>query len=142
MITPRTDPDAPVLTYRDGGREGDRIVAELIAALPDVLAEGGTAQLLANWEIPAGDTTDADTAPWNARPRSWVAPGMQAWLLQRDRQDPAGYAETWLQDSSLELDPPAYEAAYRGYLEDFDARVATSSSCAPPTPPSTRSART
>ncbi|MDN3468294.1 methyltransferase, partial [Micrococcus sp. APC 4021] len=122
VITPRTDPDAPVLTYRDGGREGDRIVAELIAALPDVLAEGGTAQLLANWEIPAGDTTDADTAPWNARPRSWVAPGMQAWLLQRDRQDPAGYAETWLQDSSLELDPPAYEAAYRGYLEDFDAR--------------------
>lgn len=122
VITPRTDPDAPVLTYRDGGREGDRIVAELIAALPDVLAEGGTAQLLANWEIPAEDTADADTAPWDARPRSWVAPGMQAWLLQRDRQDPAGYAETWLQDSSLELDPPAYEAAYRGYLEDFDAR--------------------
>ncbi|MCV7625607.1 methyltransferase [Micrococcus luteus] len=122
VITPRTDPDAPVLTYRDGGREGDRIVAELIAALPDVLAEGGTAQLLANWEIPAGDTADADTAPWDARPRSWVAPGMQAWFLQRDRQDPAGYAETWLQDSSLELDPPAYEAAYRGYLEDFDAR--------------------
>ncbi|MGJ5609278.1 methyltransferase, partial [Micrococcus luteus] len=122
VITPRTDPDAPVLTYRDGGREGDRIVAELIAALPDVLAEGGTAQLLANWEIPAGDTADADTAPWDVRPRSWVAPGMQAWFLQRDRQDPAGYAETWLQDSSLELDPPAYEAAYRGYLEDFDAR--------------------
>ncbi|MBD4601382.1 methyltransferase, partial [Xanthomonas citri pv. citri] len=44
VITPRTDPAAPVLTYRDGGREGDRIVAELIAALPDVLAEGGTAQ--------------------------------------------------------------------------------------------------
>ncbi|SJN30531.1 hypothetical protein FM117_06680 [Micrococcus luteus Mu201] len=122
VITPRTDPAAPVLTYRDGGREGDRIVAELIAALPDVLAEGGTAQLLANWEIPAGDTADADAAPWDARPRSWVAPGMQAWFLQRDRQDPAGYAETWLQDSSLELDPPAYEAAYRGYLEDFDAR--------------------
>ncbi|MBD4425456.1 methyltransferase, partial [Xanthomonas citri pv. citri] len=73
-------------------------------------------------EIPAGDTADADAAPWDARPRSWVAPGMQAWFLQRDRQDPAGYAETWLQDSSLELDPPAYEAAYRGYLEDFDAR--------------------
>lgn len=122
VITPRTDPDAPVLTYRDGGREGDRIVAELIAALPDVLAEGGTAQLLANWEIPTGDTADADTAPWDARPRSWVAPGMQAWFLQRDRQDPAGYAETWLQDSSLELDPPAYETAYRGYLDDFAAR--------------------
>ncbi|MDT1823454.1 hypothetical protein FPK54_28950, partial [Acinetobacter baumannii] len=53
------------LLLRGGGREGDRIVAELIAALPDVLAEGGTAQLLANWEIPAGDTADADTAPWD-----------------------------------------------------------------------------
>ncbi|MEX3565447.1 DUF7059 domain-containing protein [Micrococcus endophyticus] len=132
VITPRTDPDAPVLTYRDGGREGDRIVAELIAALPEHLTEGGTAQLLANWEIPAseaeipagaaegGDGTGP--APWDARPRSWIAPGMQAWIVQRDSQDPAGYAETWLQDSSLELDPHRYEAAYRGYLEDFAAR--------------------
>ncbi|WP_404465883.1 methyltransferase [Micrococcus antarcticus] len=119
VITPRTDPDAPVLTYRDGGREGDRIVAELIAALPDHLTEGGTAQLLANWEIPAeGD----GAAAWDARPRSWIAPGVQAWIIQRDSQDPAGYAETWLRDSSLELDPHAYEAAYRGYLEDFVAR--------------------
>lgn len=137
VITPRTDPDAPVLTYRDGGREGDRIVAELVAALPAHLTEGGTAQLLANWEIPAGaaaipaaaaasaDGDLADTAgpaPWDARPRSWIAPGMQGWIIQRDAQDPAGYAETWLQDSSLELDPHRYEAAYRGYLEDFAAR--------------------
>ncbi len=122
VITPRTDPDAPVLTYRDGGREGDRIVAELIAALPEHLSPGGTAQLLANWEIPAGAADGTGPAPWDARPRSWVAPGMQAWIVQRDSQDPAGYAETWLQDSSLELDPHRYEAAYRGYLEDFAAR--------------------
>ncbi|MGC5047929.1 DUF7059 domain-containing protein [Micrococcus porci] len=136
VITPRTDPDAPVFTYRDGGREGDRLVAELIAALPEHLAEGGTAQLLANWEIPAGAAeipagaaevpAGDDAAPaWDARPRSWVGPGMQAWFVQRDRQDPAGYAETWLQDSSLELDPDAYEAAYRGYLDDFAARGVT-----------------
>lgn len=132
VITPRTDPDAPVLTYRDGGREGDRIVAELIAALPEHLTEGGTAQLLANWEIPAGEAEipagaaeggdGTGPTPWDARPRSWIAPGMQAWIVQRDSQDPAGYAETWLQDSSLELDPHRYEAAYRGYLEDFAAR--------------------
>ncbi|GAA3783068.1 DUF7059 domain-containing protein [Micrococcus endophyticus] len=132
VITPRTDPDAPVLTYRDGGREGDRIVAELIAALPEHLTEGGTAQLLANWEIPAGEAEipagaaeggdGTGPTPWDVRPRSWIAPGMQAWIVQRDSQDPAGYAETWLQDSSLELDPHRYEAAYRGYLEDFAAR--------------------
>lgn len=123
VITPRTDPDAPVLTYRDGGREGDRLVAELLAGLSDVLAEGGTAQLLANWEIPAAPDDDGAPAPaWDARPRSWVAEGIQAWFVQRDVQDAAGYAETWLQDSSLELDPEAYQRRYAQYLEDFTAR--------------------
>ena len=128
VITPRTDPDAPVMVYRDGGREGDRLVAEFIAAVTAHLTPGGTAHLLANWETPAAATTSTadDDGPaasdWAARPRSWVAPGMQAWIVQRDLQDAAGYAETWLQDSSLELDPSAYEAAYRGYLADFAAR--------------------
>ncbi|MDY6055237.1 methyltransferase [Micrococcus sp.] len=121
VITPRTDPDAPVMVYRDGGREGDRLVAELVAGLSGVLAAGGTAQMLANWEIPAA--SDDDGAPaWDARPRSWVAEGMQAWFVQRDVQDAAGYAETWLQDSSLELDPEAYQRRYAEYLEDFTAR--------------------
>ena len=122
VITPRTDPDAPVMVYRDGGREGDRLVAEFVAAVPAHLTPGGTAHLLANWEIPAADDDGPAAPAWDARPRSWVAPGMQAWFVQRDVQDPAGYAETWLQDSSLELDPERYRRRYAQYLADFAAR--------------------
>ena len=116
VITPRRDPHAPVLTYRDGGREGDRLVAELMAALPEHLTPAGQAVLLANWEIPEG----ADDPL--ARPLAWIPETADAWLIQRDRQDPAGYAETWLQDSSLELDPAAYQRAYADYVADFAER--------------------
>lgn len=136
VITPRTDPDAPVMVYRDGGREGDRLVAEFVTAVPAHLNPGGTAQLLANWEIPAEFHDDGPgTSAWDARPRRWVAEGaaaasaaegsevpVQAWIIQRDRQDAAGYAETWLQDSSLELDPEQYQRRYAQYLADFTAR--------------------
>ncbi len=152
VITPRTDPDAPVMVYRDGGREGDRLVAEFVAAVPAHLNPGGTAQMLANWEIPAGaaesttvhddgpvasaaDGAASSATPWDARPRRWVAEGtaaaaeaegrdvpVQAWIVQRDVQDAAAYAETWLQDSSLQLDPEQYQRRYAQYLADFTAR--------------------
>ena len=56
VITPRSlgEAAADQFTYRDGGLPGDDIVASLVRALPSVLAPGGTAQLLGNWEIPAG----------------------------------------------------------------------------------------
>jgi hypothetical protein len=157
VITPRgeADPERPtggagdgINTYRDGGRPGDRLLAELVAALPGHLEPGGTAQLLGNWEIHgpdadagAGAETSADSsadpvqdpervagaaspqAPgWADRPRHWVPDGVDAWFIQRDLLDPAGYAETWLQDSSEQHDPARYAAAYRRYLEDFAAR--------------------
>ncbi|MGO1181707.1 MAG: DUF7059 domain-containing protein [Micrococcaceae bacterium] len=106
-------------TYRETGREGDALVAELISTVGSVLAPGGTAQLLANWEIPAA------AAAWDARPRTWIAASevpLDAWIIQRDHHDPAGYAELWLQDSSEGLDTPGYLRAYHRYLEDFARR--------------------
>ncbi|HCC41175.1 MAG TPA: SAM-dependent methyltransferase, partial [Arthrobacter bacterium] len=69
VITPRTlgEHASGQFTYRDGGLPGDEIVSSLVAALPGVLAPGGTAQLLGNWEIPAG-------TEWHERPRSWTGP--------------------------------------------------------------------
>ncbi|MEW1982321.1 methyltransferase [Citricoccus sp. NPDC079358] len=172
VITPRSgsEPDRftgeiedGINTYRDGGRPGDRLLAELVATLPDHLEPGGMAQMLGNWEIhglpdhtveggPGGATdsttdTATDTAVhgglssatgrdtdrvagaaspqlpgWEVRPRSWVPSGVDAWFIQRDLLDPAGYAETWLQDSSEQLDPARYTAGYRRYLEDFGER--------------------
>lgn len=120
-------------TYRETGREGDALVAELISTVGSVLAPGGTAQLLANWEIPAAaGGTDAPEpgappapAAWDARPRTWIADSevpLDAWIIQRDHHDPAGYAELWLQDSSEGLDTPGYLRAYHRYLEDFARR--------------------
>jgi SAM-dependent methyltransferase len=117
VITPRTTGEEDgINTYRDGGREGDRLLADLVRQLPEHLEPGGTAQLLGNWEI-----HDAD-GDWDARLRGWIPAGVDAWLIQRDVADPARYAETWLQDSSEQYDPEGYAAGYRRYLEDFAAR--------------------
>ncbi|MDQ0031140.1 DUF7059 domain-containing protein [Arthrobacter bambusae] len=118
VITPRRagELSSDQFTYRDGGLPGDDIVANLVRTLPDVLAPGGTAQMLGNWEIPAGTA-------WSERPASWLAgSGTEAWFIQREQVSPELYAETWLQDASEGRDRELYRAAYAAYLEDFASR--------------------
>ncbi|MBO0595255.1 methyltransferase [Nesterenkonia sp. E16_7] len=120
VITPRPKHEQidARYTYRDGGRAGDLLMAELIAALPEHLAEAGTAQLLGNWEI-------QDHAAWDARPQLWCEAfpaSVDAWFIQRDRQDSAEYAETWLRDASTQREPESYRRRYREYLDDFASR--------------------
>lgn len=55
VITPEAARADGVRTYRDGGREGDSLLAELVGELGDVLAPGGRAWMLGNWEIKASD---------------------------------------------------------------------------------------
>ncbi|MGX5717470.1 DUF7059 domain-containing protein [Arthrobacter sp. MAHUQ-56] len=117
VITPRSagEDAADQFTYRDGGLPGDGIVSALVADLPGVLAPGGTAQMLGNWEVPAG-------AEWQERPRSWVRRGVDAWFIQREQVSPEQYAETWLQDASESRDRKHYRDAYAAYLADFESR--------------------
>src|SRR5262249_41740540 len=42
-------PGTTTHTYRDSGRPGDAVCAELVAAAPRLLGDGGYLQLLANW---------------------------------------------------------------------------------------------
>ncbi|TLP71831.1 DUF7059 domain-containing protein [Nesterenkonia sphaerica] len=119
VITPRRreETEAERYIYRDGGREGDGLIQELITGLPEVLNEGGTAQLLGNWEILEHD--DA----WETRPRGWVEQaGLSAWIIQRDAQSPAEYTETWLRDASEERSVDEYRRRYAEYAADFSAR--------------------
>ncbi|MEN2745319.1 methyltransferase [Sinomonas halotolerans] len=120
VITPRARDEQAEdqFTYRDGGLPGDELVAGLVAGVGAVLAEGGTAQMLANWEIPEG-------SPWDERVRGWVPEGLDAWVLEREEASPEQYAETWLADASQQRDPGAYEAAYAAYLDDFASRGTT-----------------
>lgn len=127
VITPRTagETAGEQFTYRDGGLPGDDIVAGLIRSLPGVLAPGGTAQMLGNWEVPHGDS-------WDRRPRAWVEEAaaaangegcdLDAWLIQREQVSPEEYAETWLRDSSEGRDRALYVRAYGDYLADFASR--------------------
>src|SRR5262249_10867861 len=50
-----TGPGTTRYTYRDSGRPGDGICAELAATAGDVLTEGGTMQFLANWVHVVGE---------------------------------------------------------------------------------------
>ncbi|MGO3153138.1 MAG: DUF7059 domain-containing protein [Galactobacter sp.] len=134
VITPRSDgeTDEDRFTYRDGGLPGDRLVAQLITDLPGILTPGGTAQMLANWEVSqehmpddavATDPATGTPVPgWAAGPAGWVPQGTECWFIQRDLEDPCGYAETWLADAAEARDPQAYASRYLDYLEDFSAR--------------------
>lgn len=117
VITPRSTGEAAAdqFTYRDGGLPGDDIVATLVRSLPGVLALGGTAQLLGNWEITAGTS-------WEERPQSWASPDTDFWFIQREQLGPEQYAETWLQDASENRDRRHYQDAYAAYLDDFASR--------------------
>jgi methylase of polypeptide subunit release factors len=117
VITPRSTAEtaADQFTYRDGGMAGDDIVSGLLADLPGVLAEGGTAQLLGNWEIRGGRS-------WDERIRQWLPEGTDAWVIQREVQSPLQYAETWLRDAAENRDRAAYARRYADYLADFASR--------------------
>ncbi len=117
VITP---PGAPSFEYRDGGLQGDGITRALMSDIGTVLAPGGMAHMLGNWEIHEGQD-------WRARIGQWLdqAPvPLDAWIIQRDVLDAAEYAETWLRDAGVvpERDRLAFDAAYEAYLADFAAR--------------------
>ena len=101
--------------YRDSGRAGDAVCAELAAAAPGVLAEGGTMQYLANWLHVAGQD-------WRDRVRGWFEPtGCDAWVIQRDVSEPGAYVDLWLRDASAPTDAARREA----WLDWFDEHRVT-----------------
>lgn len=115
VITPRSA-DVPLFEYRDGGQSGDSIVADLVRSIGDHLEPGGVAQFLGNWEV-VGDTD------WRERVRGWVAgTGLDAWIVQRDVQDPAEYAETWSRDGGHHNATTEFATMYAAWLDDFASR--------------------
>ena len=120
VITPRV-PGVPEYEYRDGGRTGDAVVRELVTGVGSVLAPGGVAQLLGNWEVRGGEA-------WHERVGSWLDDaGLDGWVIQRELQDPAEYAETWIRDGGAtpDRDRAAWDAQYSAWLDDFAARDVT-----------------
>jgi methylase of polypeptide subunit release factors len=120
VITPRTD-DVPLYEYRDGGRAGDAIVRALVRQVGTVLAPGGVAQFLGNWEVPAGRTWREVWSDWlDEQAREGVA--LDAWVVQRESQDPAEYAELWSRDGGSLPGSPEHSRMYAAWLADFASR--------------------
>ncbi len=117
VITPRHSGEAAAdqFTYRDAGMAGDQIVSTLVRQIPSVLAPGGTAQLLGNWEV-------SHDQSWQQRFAEWVPAEADAWVIQREKLSPSHYAETWLRDAAQNRDGARFAELYRDYLTDFASR--------------------
>jgi methylase of polypeptide subunit release factors len=109
--------------YRDSGRPGDAVCAELAAAAPGLLTPGGTMQYMANWLHVAGES-------WQERVASWVtgAPGdaspgagLDAWIVQREVTDPVSYVNLWLADAGEAATTATGRRLADEWLDWFDA---------------------
>ncbi|RFA11400.1 SAM-dependent methyltransferase [Subtercola boreus] len=120
VITPRRE-GVPLYEYRDGGLVGDALVQTIIREAGEHLTPGGTAQLLGNWEYHAAS---ADSGL--DRVRSWIEPtGLDAWVIERELQDAALYAETWIRDGGTRPGTAQFDELYEAWLDDFDSRHVT-----------------
>ncbi|MER7073254.1 methyltransferase [Terrabacter sp. NPDC000476] len=120
VITPRGQ-GLPLYEYRDGGRAGDTLVRALVRQVGSVLEPGGVAQFLGNWEVPAGRSWREVWAEWlEEQARDGVA--LDAWVVQRESQDPAEYAELWARDGGAQPGSDAHSRMYAAWLDDFGAR--------------------
>ena len=109
---------AGLLEYRDGGMDRDNLIRAVLRGAPACMNEGGTLQMLANWEIPADRNPDTQ---WSWRVDSWCdGLPVDAWVVQRDVLDPARYVDMWIRDSGGQLLARAdYERAFTSWLADF-----------------------
>jgi hypothetical protein len=114
VITPRVE-GVPAYEYRDGGRVGDAIVAEIVAGAARYLRAGGVAQLLGNWEYrESQDGLD--------RIAGWIeSAGVDGWVIEREVQDAALYAQTWIRDGGTRAGKTS-DRLEESWLDDFEAR--------------------
>ena len=120
VITPRVA-GVPAYEYRDGGMQGDDLVAAFVSGLGAHLAPGGVAQLLGNWESRDGES-GLDRA------RTWVESSslpLDAWIVERESLDPLSYAELWIRDGGTLPGSPEFAALVDAWLDDFSARGVT-----------------
>ena len=118
VITPR-DPDVPRYEYRDGGAVGDALVEAVVTSVEQHLEPGGVAQLLGNWEY-HGPEGGLD------RVSGWLGTtGLDAWIVERERQSVEQYAETWIRDGGTRPGTRDFDWLYTAWLDDFAARGVT-----------------
>lgn len=117
VITPRLE-GVPSYEYRDGGLVGDALVESVFRDAAAHLTGHGIAQFLGNWEYRYG-------ADGLQRVAGWIegsAEAVDAWVIEREVQDPAEYAETWIRDGGTRQGTPDFERLAAAWLDDFATR--------------------
>jgi methylase of polypeptide subunit release factors len=99
VISPETE-----LIFRDSGKLGDSVSADLVAELPEYLNEGGFGTIMVSW------IADDDIAE---RPRTWLeGSGCDAWVIHTGSDDVLTAASAWNRAAGTESE---------GYAERVDA---------------------
>jgi len=119
VITPRVD-GVPSYEYRDGGLVGDALVERVIRGADEHLVPGGIAQMLGNWEYRLASDAFSRVATWLDET------SLDAWVIEREVQDPALYAETWIRDGGTRAGTPEFDTLYEAWLDDFADRGVSS----------------
>ena len=116
VLTPPAVREAglPLMEYRDAGGP---ILPALVAGLAEHLEPGASAVMLGNWE-------HRGAGSWRDAVAAWLPEELDAWILERELQDPVEYATMWLRDGGLtpERDPEAFDAALEAWIDDLEAR--------------------
>ena len=116
VITPPAVREAglPLMEYRDAGGP---VLPGLVAGLGERLEPGASAVMLGNWE-------HRGAGLWRDAVAAWVPEELDAWVVEREVQDPVEYAAMWLRDGGLtpERDAQAFDAALEAWIDDFEVR--------------------
>ena len=116
VLTPPAVREAglPLMEYRDAGGP---ILPGLVAGLGEHLEPGASAVMLGNWE-------HRGAGSWREAVAAWLPEELDAWILERELQDPVEYATMWLRDGGLtpERDLQAFDSALEAWIDDFEAR--------------------
>ena len=116
VLTPPAVREAglPLMEYRDAGGP---VLPALVAGLGEHLEPGGAAVMLGNWEHYGADS-------WRDAVSAWIPEELDAWVIEREVQDPVEYATMWLRDGGLtpERHAESFDAALGAWIGDFEAR--------------------
>ena len=116
VITPPAVREAglPLMEYRDAGGP---VLPRLVAGLSEHLEPGVSAVMLGNWE-------HRGAGSWRDAVAAWLPEGLDAWVVEREVQDPVEYAAMWLRDGGLtpDRDAETFDAALEAWIDDFEVR--------------------
>ncbi len=94
------------------GHGGDEACRRIVRGAPELLADAGFCQLLANWPLQGGEE-------WHERPSRWAeGTGCDVWVLRRATHALDEYAATWIERD--DRSPDAFARAFSEWMDYYE----------------------